>query len=67
MIELFIVGGLASAGVTAVHAIREHRTAATRRQLQNIEFDRLLKSQEIHHTVSQARKQMVEEAHRARH
>ena len=61
IIESIVVGGIVSGIAAGVRVLREHRAASTRRRLQNIEFDRLMRSQQIHQTVAQARRAMVDE------
>jgi hypothetical protein len=64
IIESFVIGAVVSVVGTAVRSFRIYRESASNRQIQNIEFDRLMRSQDIHQTVAQARRAMVDEARR---
>ena len=64
MLEVLVIGALIGATGAIGNAVRERRSARVHRQLQDIEFDRIMRSQQIHQTVAQARRDMVNEARR---
>jgi hypothetical protein len=66
MIETLIAVGLASAAAATGRAVQVKREQRVTRRLQDIEFERLMRSQQIHHTVASARKAMVDEVRRSR-
>ncbi len=67
ILETLAIGSVVVGSVTAAAGVlARRREQVVHRQLQNIEFDRLMRSQAIHQTVAQARRAMVDEARRTR-